>query len=72
MCVYFSGVTYFSHANCVHLFPSSQFLIIMFNFFLSYNIFIMRCIVCVPHHMLTDLILDDVLKCTKQEYCTNL
>ena len=48
VCVYFSRVTYFSHANCVHFFP--QFTIPDYHVqnlsSLSFHILIMRYLVC--------------------------
>ena len=48
MCVYFNRSPTFSGKLCSPFFPSSQFLIIMFNLFsLSFHILIMRNDVCV-------------------------
>ena len=72
VCVLQWGHLLFSCKLCSLFFPSSQFPIIMFNLFsLSFNILIMRHLVHVWYSMLTDLIPDDILKCTKPEYYTN-
>ena len=64
-------VTYFFRQTVFTFFPQFTILIIMFNLFsLSFNILIMRNVVHVWHSMFTHVILDDILKCKKEEYCT--